>query len=158
MIYEFDVPNDAEGKNAATAALLVYAIYRSRDKKRFKVSPEMWGQIERFTKASAKRARSPWAFIESLKPRLCCPSINPKWVEVGATGRVVSLGDGAYAEFPDSGQREFLTSVLNEADQRAVVDALYKNTSWVIALVRDRLEREKPIENKFADIIEEESL
>lgn len=158
MIYQFDVPNDQEGKVAATAALLVYAIYRSRDKRQFKVSPEMWGQIERFTKASAKRARSPWDFIESLKPRLCCPSINPKWVEVGATGRVVSLGDGSFAEFPESGQREFLTGVLNEADGRAVVNALYKHTAWVIALVRDRLEREKPIESKFAETIEEESL
>ena len=70
----------------------------------------------------------------------------------------MSLGDGAYAEFPDSGQREFLTSVLNDADSRAVVDALYKQTSWVIALVRDRLEREKPIESKFSETIEEEAL
>ena len=77
-------------------------------------------------------------FYRGVKPRLCCPSINPKWVEVGATGRVVSLGDGAYAEFPESGQREFLTSVLNDADDRAVIETLYKNTSWVIALVRDR--------------------
>lgn len=158
MIYQFDVPYDTEGKVTATAALLVYAIYRSRDRRQFKVSPEMWGQVERFTKAAAKRARNPWDFIESLKPRLCCPSINPKWVEVGATGRVVSMGDGSFAEFPERNLREFLTGVLNEADGRAVVDALYKNTSWVIALVRDRLEREKPIESKITETIEEESL
>jgi hypothetical protein len=158
VIYQFDTPHDDEGRQAATAALLVYAIYRSRDKRKFKVSPEMWGQIERFTKASAKRARDLHAFIESLKPRLCCPTINPKWVEVGATGRLVALGDGSFAEFPGQEQREFLTGVLNDADHRQVVDTLYRKTSWVIALVRDRLEREKPIESQFEKEIPEESL
>ena len=54
MIYGFDT----QDKEAATAALIVYAIYRSRDIKRFKVSTQMWGQIERFVKSSAKRAKN----------------------------------------------------------------------------------------------------
>jgi hypothetical protein len=29
-----------------------------------------------------------------------------------------------------------------------VLDVLYRKTSWVIALVRDRLERERPLEVK----------
>lgn len=51
MIFNFDTTDN----NYALASLLVYAIYRSRDKKRFKVTPEMWGQIQRFIKASVKR-------------------------------------------------------------------------------------------------------
>lgn len=78
MIYNFDT----EEKESAVAALVVYAIYRSRDKKRFKVSPEMWAQIDRFIKASAKRATNIQTFINSLMPRLSCPSINPKWIEI----------------------------------------------------------------------------
>ena len=50
MIYNFDTHQDS----AAIAALCVYAIYRSRDKRKFKVSPEMWGQIDRFSKSSAE--------------------------------------------------------------------------------------------------------
>ena len=149
MIYNFDSMDTEEGRNAATAALLVYAIYRSRNKTRFKITPEMWGQIERFTKASAKRARSIPDFIESMKPRMHCDTIHPKWVELGVTGRIVAMGDGQYAEFPNQEKREFLTEVINHSDNKSVVDMLYKNTSWVIALVRDRLEREKPIESKF---------
>ena len=153
MIYQFDAPDDEHGRHAATAALLVYAIYRSRDKRRYKVSPEMWGQIERFVKASAKRARTLPDFIESLKPRLCCPSINPQWLAVGMTGQPVAMGDGAYAVF-NRDRREFVTAVLNEADHAAVIRQLYRQTTWTILLVRDRLEREKPIEHRF-DIAEE---
>ena len=51
VIYNFDTGE----KKYAVAALLLYATYRSRDKSKFKVSPEMWGQIQRFTQAAAKR-------------------------------------------------------------------------------------------------------
>lgn len=158
MIYNFDT----DDQNAATAALLVYAIYRSRDKKRYKVSPEMWGQIERFAKASAKRAENLPRFMDSMMPRLCCPSINPKWMEVGIKGAMLatqnSAGGTEFMEFPNEDRREFLTSVLNDADDGQTLNKLYKETQWVILLVRERLEREKPVESQFAKTIEEESL
>jgi len=158
MIYNFDT----DDQEAATAALLVYAIYRSRDKKRYKVSPEMWGQIERFTKASAKRAESLPRFMDSMMPRLCCPSINPKWMEVGIKGAMLatqnSAGGTEFMELPSEDRREFLTSVLNDADHCATLNKLYKETQWVILLVRERLEREKPVESQFAKTIEEETL
>lgn len=84
MIYGFDTSDE----HAATAALLVYAVYRSRDKARYKASPDMWEQIERFVKDSAKRAKTLPQFIESLKPRLACGSIRPRWMEVGIKGEV----------------------------------------------------------------------
>lgn len=154
MIYNFDT-NDS---SAAIAALLVYAVYRSRDKRKFKVTPEMWGQIDRFTKSSAKRARNLPQFIDALMPKLCCPSINPQWMQIGITGRIVSLADGQYAEFnsTNSQSREFLTSILETEATTDVLNKLYKETTFIILLVRDRLEREKPIESTFN--IDEESL
>ena len=44
--------------------------------------------------------------------------------------------------------------ILEEIDHQAVLDILYKKTSWLIALVRDRLEREKPLE--VSGILKEE--
>lgn len=148
MIYQFDTADEA----AATAALLVYAIYRSRDRDRLKIAPDIWAQIERFVKASAKRADSLPRFIEQLKPRLCCDTISPRWAEVGLKGVVPvtdSLGLTNYIQRADS--REFLTGVVYQADQREVLRLLYRETAWVILLVRDRLEREKPIEHKFTE-------
>lgn len=159
MIYQFDTDDQA----AATAALLVYAIYRSRDTRRFKVSPDMWSQIERFTKASAKRAQSIPSFIESLKPRLQCGTIHPRWMETGIKGLLPitdGMGRTSYIQAADS--REFLTGVLASADPREVLRRLYAETAWVILLVRDRLEREKPIEDRLTTAIDaadtEESL
>lgn len=151
MIYNFDTDDRSE----AVAALLVYAIYRSRDKKCFKVTTEMWGQIERFCKSSAKRARNIQQFVESFKARMSCPSINPKWTEVGMTGRLMQHGDN-FIQFSQDDKREFLTSVIADANHKQVIDILLKETSWVIALVRDRLEQERSIESTFN--IEGESL
>lgn len=156
MIYNFDT----DDHNSATAALIVYAIYRSRDKRRFKVSPEMWGQIERAVKAAAKRATNLPRFIDTLMPKLYCPSINPKWMEVGLKGGLISRQNSAggteFMEFAADDSREFLTKVLNGIEHQDVIDKLYKETTWIILLVRERLEREKPIEASFE--IEEESL
>lgn len=154
MYYNFDTDEHA----AATAALLVYAIYRSRDVKRFKVSPDMWGQLERAVKSASKRAADLGDFIEKLKPKLHCPTIHPRWAKTIPDG-IVSMKlmpDGSVVEVQDKGRRQFLTDVLHEVDHRDVLDYLYRKTALVILLVRDRLEREKPIETKFAENIEEE--
>jgi len=50
-------------------------------------------------------------------------------------------------------RREFLTQVIDEADDEAVLDVAYRQTAYVVLLVRDRLEREKPYE---AEILKDE--
>ncbi|KWT70743.1 hypothetical protein APY04_0804 [Hyphomicrobium sulfonivorans] len=159
MIYGFDT----EDKSTATGALLVYAVYRSRDKTRFKVSLDMWSQIQRFVKDAAKRAKSIPRFIELLSPRLCCGSVQPRWMAVGAQGEipltVFSNADGTFSHAiqfaPEAESREFLTRVLAEADTKLVLQRLYQETQWIVMLVRDRLERERPVESKL-DIIDAE--
>lgn len=148
MRYGFDTDDHA----TATAALLVYAVWRSRDRTRFKITPDVWGQIERFTKASAKRSREIADFIEAFKPRLLCATIHPRAMAVGIAGApVVRFDGGAFAELESErdAQREFLTGVLAEADEAAVLYRLYKQTALVILLVRERLERERPVEARF---------
>jgi hypothetical protein len=159
MIYGFDTDEE----DAATAALMLYAVYRSRDRRRHKVTPDMWGQIERFAKASAKRATNIPQWIEGFKPRVSCDTINPRWMRTGIQGRIeltpITDADGmvtAYVQPAPVDLREFLTPVLKKVDQRKVVDRLYSETAYIVLLVRDRLEREKPIENQF-NIIEEEA-
>ncbi|MBW2672559.1 MAG: hypothetical protein JRD89_03970 [Deltaproteobacteria bacterium] len=149
MFYNFDTDDE----RAATAALLVYAIYRSRDVKRFKVTPDLWGQTERAVKSVAKRATDLGEFIEKLKPKLYCSTIHPRWAKTLPDG-IISMKmmeDGSVIQVQDKGRRQFLTDVLQMVDHREVLDVLYQKASLVILLVRDRLEREKPIEAKFVD-------
>lgn len=149
MYYNFDT----DDHTAATAALLVYAIYRSRDAKRFKVTPDMWGMIERAAKSASKRARDLGDFIEKLKPKLHCPTIHPRWAKTLPDGLISMkmMPDGTVAQVQDKGRRQFLTDVLQEVDPREVLDYLYRKTALVVLLVRDRLEREKPIEARFIE-------
>lgn len=149
MYYNFDT-GDAR---AATAALLVYAIYRSRNLKRFKITPDMWSMIERATKSASKRAMDLGDFIEKLKPKLRCETIHPNWACTRPAGLISMkmLEDGSVVEVQDKGRRQFLTDVLQEVDHQEVLSFLYRKTALVVLLVRDRLEREKPIETKFVD-------
>lgn len=121
MIANFDTDDTA----AAIGALLVYSVWRSRDVRRLKVDMSLWARVERFTKASAKRAQNLPEFVERLKPRLACENI-----------RAVTSEDGS---------RDFLTGVLTrpDADPHLVLRKLYKETSLCVLLVRERLEREK---------------
>lgn len=152
---------DTEDASAATGALLIYAVYRSRDRKRYKVTPDMWGQIERFTKAAAKRAATLPAFLEALKPRLCCDSLRPAAMQAGLSGmltlaaRTNAAGGTEYVQMGDDGERrEFLTQALSRVNARQTLDLLYRETAWIVLLVRDRLEREKPIEKAFETELE----
>ena len=160
MIYGFDTSDEV----AATAALVLYIVYRSRDRGRFKVTPDMWGQIERFLKDSAKRSQSIPELIEALKsPRhLYASSLHPRYMEVGLAGEipltVVTNPDGTFshaiqfASDRTTGQREFGVRVIERADARAVIEAASRQTAWVVLLVRDRLERERPIDEKLDSI------
>lgn len=151
MIFGFDTNN----RDAATAALLVYAVYRSRDIGRFEIRFDMWDRIERAIKNAAKRAKTLPEFLEALKPRLACGALKPRWLEIGANGTVPMIAihneGGGVKEFiqpaADPDAREFLTGIFEEANARAVIRKLYRETTWISALVRNRLESEKPIES-----------
>ncbi len=151
MLHGFDTDNRA----AAVAALTVYAVWRSRDVKRYKITPDVWAQVERFTKAAAKRAGNIPEFIEALKPRLHCDTLKPRAMEVAELGwpPYVVTEHGEIVKTALDDKRQFLTAIVGNADHRAVVGLLYRETSWIILLVRDRLERERSIEAQINKVI-----
>lgn len=52
--------------------------------------------------------------------------------------------------------RQFLTEIIENGHDSDVMNYLYKETARIIMLVRERLERERPIEGKLEKIIEGE--
>lgn len=145
MIYGFQTQDEA----AATAALLVYGVYRSRDVRRFKVTPDMWGRIDRAVKSAAKRSRDLPEFIEQLKPKLQCATLHPRWMTTGDIETVTMVMDPITGELigrGDANRREFWVNIIDGAEAKPVLAALKRKTAYVIALVRDRLERERPLE------------
>lgn len=147
MYYNFDTSDE----HSAIGAVFVYAIYRSRDTRKFKIMPSMWGTIEQGVKSAAKRAADLNDFIEKLKPKLSCFSVQPRWMpgRDNLITMVVDRDTGEISSADDQGRsRVIWTALLEEVDHNAVLDRLYKRTSLIIALVRDRLERERPLEVK----------
>ena len=109
---------------AATAALILYTVYRSRDES-FKVTPDMWGRIERALISSAKRATSLADLLQTLKPKLRCSTL------------AIPRGAAGAARWSE------LVAALGYADAGAVLRTAYRRASYVVLLVRDRLERER---------------
>ena len=149
---------DTEDEVAGVAALLIYAVWRSRDVSRYKVTPDVWGQVERFTKSSAKRATTLAGFLERLKPRLLCATLNPRYLisDAGHGRAMVELETGEIIAPTDDGSREFLTRLLDETEPRPVLSKLFRETAVCILLVRERCEREKQTDRILdRDAIEE---
>lgn len=129
---------------SAKAAMLVYAIYRSRDKKRGPSGVDMWGQVERFTRSAAMLSADVGEFVGMFKRKMACDTINPRWMETDALpepnewGEIIVKGD----------RRQFMPDIMEcgAEEQADIVDRLYRQTSKIILLVRARLEDEKPIE------------
>lgn len=89
---------------------------------------------------------------------MACETINPKWCDIGSkvmtairdeSGNIILSGDEG---------RQFLTEIIESGKDQEILYQLYKETARVIMLVRDRLEREKPIEVKLEQIIESEEI
>jgi len=136
---------DTDDPDAAVGALLIYAVWRSRDIKRYKVTPDVWGQVERFAKSAAKRATTLPEFVERLKPRLMCSTLSPRYLEsdMGSYRPMVETATGEIIEAAGLEGRQFLTRVFADTPPRPVLRMIYRETSLLILLVRERLEREK---------------
>ena len=120
MVVGFETDDPA----AATAALILYTVYRSRDES-FKVTPDMWGRIERALISSAKRATSLADLLQTLKPKLRCSTL------------VIPRGAAGAARWTE------MVAALGYADASEVLRTAYRRASYVVLLVRDRLERER---------------
>lgn len=164
MRYGFQTDREEVG----IAALLIYGVYQSRDRERFKPTPKMWGRIGSAVKNAARRARrsaaaqeAPGAalnnFVDRLQPKLMCRAVQPRYMSSHSritTGLVLETGE--VVEIKEEGKRGFWTEILEQADAAPVMRALTQETGLVVAHVRDRIEREKALrERGFLDEPEE---
>lgn len=141
MLLGFETDNEVKAK----AAFIIYVIYKSRDVKRGPSGVDMWGQIERFAKASAKRSDGIDDFVNSFKRKMACATINPRWMKNdGAAANAYVTKNNEIMVFNNSESRTFGLDVFDDEEKgREIVDCIYNKTQIIILLVRDRLEREK---------------
>ena len=151
MLFGFDT----EDSTVAAGALLVYATYKSRDVKRGPSGYDMWEQIERFARRSAKRADNVSEFLAKFKPLMACGTLNPRFCKTGiaANNALIEEDGSIIVKGEENERRDFMISITEspQEEQQKVVDCIYEQTQRIILLVRDRLEREKPLETDFAE-------
>ncbi len=138
MIYGFNT----DRQERATAAQVIYSVYKSRNTDRFKVSTKMWEQITNFSKLAAKKSTNLAEFIERLRKPMCCEVLMPRYCITDKKNAVKILEDGSIFESGEDG-RQFLTALLERANETKVLTSVINETAFVIMLVRERLEVEK---------------
>lgn len=77
MIYKFDTDSTLHAK----ACLLLYAIYRSREKKTPLTGKQTWTRFHSFVGFSAEMAENVAQFVENLADKARCKSIVPKHLD-----------------------------------------------------------------------------
>lgn len=87
---------------------------------------------------------------------MACGTINPRWCKTGIVqANATFMNDGSVLVHGDENEpRDFMISITESSaeEQQKIVDSLYEQSECIVLLVRDRLEREKPIEGKFAEV------
>lgn len=89
---------------------------------------------------------------------MACDTVNPKWMKTGIIHANSIIGEtGEILQF-NQPRRDFMIDIVEGAKeaQESVLEVLYHNTQRVILLVRDRIEREKPIEVQLEKGVDED--
>jgi hypothetical protein len=140
MIYNFDT----DKKERALAALLIYAIYKSRDQTRFKVSTKMWEQVTNFSKLAAKKSENLAEFLEYFRKPMKCTTVLPKYCLTEEHKGVLKTDkNGSIIETSGEEMKSFLTSEIENSDEKKIISTIIRETAFVIMLVRERIEIEK---------------
>lgn len=142
MLYGFDTDIQEE----AIASLIIYSIYKSRDINKFKVTPDMWGVIERSVKSCATSSANLKSFIECLKIKLHCSTIKISTFSLNTPMDeiVIDIGEGHLIGKTPTKDFRFLKLLDGSVvDVKNVLKCLKNYTTFLILLVRNRLEIDK---------------
>lgn len=142
MLYDFDTNVQEE----AIASLIIYSIYKSRDINKFKVTPDMWGIIERSVKSCATSSANLKSFIECLKNKLHCSTIkiNTFALNTPMEEILIEIEEGHLIGKVPTKDFRFLKLIDGStADVKEVLKCLKNYTTFLILLVRSRLEMDK---------------
>jgi len=125
MIYSFDT----DDKAMADASLLVYSIYRSKSD-RFNITTDLWNQVARFTHSAGTASKSVVEFIERFSKKMKADNIK---------------------KITDDNQS--LTAIINNMNDKEVLNKLINEHIFVILMVRTRIDAEKSTipDKKFND-------
>lgn len=134
MLYNFDTSRD----DRARAALLIYALFKSRDAASPLNGLETWSRAESYCKAACLKSSTTAEFATRFKELAKIPSIKPYYL-TDADG-LVQMPDGTIIQA--DGVRDYKLDIFEDDDVRATIEREYP---IIVMLVRERIQREKLI-------------
>lgn len=135
MYYNFNT----ESLSKAKAALLLYAMYKSRDKNSPLNGLETWTRAESFCKGACLKSSTTAEFVTKFKEMAKVGAIKPCYLADDQDGEnIVILTDGS--ALSGDGIKNFQISILEDNEIRKVIEKEYP---LIVMLVRERIQREK---------------
>lgn len=132
MQFGFDTENELRGK----AALLLYAMYRSRDSASSLNGLDTWNRFAAYTKGAALKSTTTAEFCDQFCKMAKVPSIKPKYLK--SNDGFVYMPDGSIIQ-SDSVQ-DYKISIMED---NGLVELFGKESQLLVMLVRERIQREK---------------
>lgn len=135
MHYNFNT----EDLKKAKAALLLYAMFKSRDKNSPLNGLETWTRVESFCKGACLKSSTTAEFMTKFKEMAKIGAIKPCYLADCQDGiNLVAMPDGSVV----SGEsfKNYQISIVEDNDIKKVIEKEYP---LIVMLVRERIQREK---------------
>lgn len=132
----------------ARAALLIYAIFKSRDKNSPLSGVETWNRTESFCKGACLKSSTTSEFVTKFKEMAKVGAIKPTYLSDKIDGKnYVEMPDGSI--IAGDGVKDYQIGILEDNSIRDVIEREYP---LIVMLVRERIQREKMLgENDYEE-------
>ena len=135
MYYNFNTDDLSKAK----AALLIYAMYKSRDKNSPLNGLETWTRAESFCKGACLKSSTTAEFVTKFKEMAKVGAIKPYCLaDIHDGESLVVMLDGSVVS--GDGFKNYQISILEDNEIRKIIEKEYP---LIIMLVRERIQREK---------------
>lgn len=132
MLYQFDT----DSLEHAKAALLLYGMYRSRNKNSPLNGLETWDRFQSFVRGACLKSSTTAEFVQAFCRKAKIDSVKPRYL---STGEPVSIpGTGELIESASVSDYRLGIIADNSLLRLYTTESLY-----LIMLVRERIQREK---------------
>lgn len=132
MLYQFDC---SELKHAQ-AALILYALYKSRNSNSAINGMETWDRFNAYVRGACLKSRTTAEFVQNFCRKAKIESIKPRCLD---TGEPVLMPDTGELILSDS-IKDYQTKLFEDDELLSVIAS---ESLYLIMLVRERIQREK---------------
>lgn len=132
MLYQFDTDSLAHAK----AALLLYAMYRSRNQDSPLNGVDTWTRFQTFIRGACLKSSTTAEFMQAFGKKAKIDAVKPKYLD---TGEPVAVA-GTEELIVSSDYKDYRLGIIAD---NSLIDLYRAESLYLIMLVRERIQREK---------------